>query len=785
MVTAALVLGILLILIVPAVPTFNSQPATTVTRHDVRASLQTAAPNARRTTGFPSLSGTPTWQNITGETVVPPGRDAAASAYDPTDGFTLFFGGWDTYPSTKYFGDTWEYKNGAWTNLTSTLSTSPAPRAFASMAYDQADGYFVLFGGQGASADFGDTWKFASGQWTEISSTSLLGTGAYGSMTYDSADGYVLLFGGYWSHGCVTTYCHETWKFSGGTWSPIPVTQWPPGRQDAVMTYDSEDGYTLLFGGENGSIGSPTDLGDTWKFLGGSWTNLTPSLSTFPHARFWANLADDQADGYVLLYGGCSSSCNVIYYDTWDFKAGNWVNLTSAAGNVGSNRASDGMVYDSANHLVTLMGGDPILGEYPWKYSVPSLTSVSVSPTLSSLTTGALRSFTATPTCSPTCPSTGMTYTWSLNSNDGNISTTSGISTTFTAGNSGGVANLTVSATLNGASMSASALITIIAINSVIVSPRLAPLVSGGTQIFTANPTCSSTCPSWITYTWSLSNNDGNISTTSGISTTFTAGNSGGVLNLTLTATMNGTSRSAYATINVTAISSVTVSPATQSVASGDTQTFTTTPTCNSLVCPSGTTYSWALSNNAMGTLNSTTGSKVVFTAGNTAGTVTLFVNATLNGKTVKSSVTITITTASSSAPFSSGTTLLVLVLAVVVLVAVIVVLLLISKRKKTKAPQSQGPAPVNVPPQQPPATFSPVPSSQASPTGPTPTVSSVPPPSAVTTPPPPIAATVPSPPATTPPFPPTGGTTKACIMCGKDIPGIARFCPHCKQPQQ
>jgi hypothetical protein len=52
-----------------------------------------------------------------------------------------------------------------------------------------------------------------------------------------------------------------------------------------------------------------------------------------------------------------------------------------------------------------------------------------------------------------------------------------------------------------------------------------------------------------------------------------------------------------------------------------------------------------------MGNLNSTTGNTVTFTAGNNDGSVALFVNATLNGKTVQSSPVVIAIKASSLSP--------------------------------------------------------------------------------------------------------------------------------------
>jgi len=66
-------------------------------------------------------------------------------AYDAADGYVLLFGGTESFNSTTSLGDTWEFHAGQWTQL--FPSSSPSPRIFASMAYDAADGYVLLFGG--------------------------------------------------------------------------------------------------------------------------------------------------------------------------------------------------------------------------------------------------------------------------------------------------------------------------------------------------------------------------------------------------------------------------------------------------------------------------------------------------------------------------------------------------------------------------------------------------------------------------------------------------------------
>jgi hypothetical protein len=121
-----------------------------------------------------------------------------------------------------------------------------------------------------------------------------------------------------------------------------------------------------------------------------------------------------------------------------------------------------------------------------------------------------------------------------------------------------------------------------------------------------------------------------------------------GVYNVTVSVvdqTNRSVTKSTTLTVSpgVPTLSSVTITPVAETVyAGGTTSSFTATPDCI-VVCPAGTTYSWTLTDSSMGKLNSTTGNSVTFTPGNAAGTLALFVNASLGGKTAGSSATITI----------------------------------------------------------------------------------------------------------------------------------------------
>ena len=115
------------------------------------------------------------------------------------------------------------------------------------------------------------------------------------------------------------------------------------------MSYDEADGYVLLFGG----VTMNSWLGDTWKYSHGVWTQLHPALS--PSPRQASGMAYDQADGYVVLFGGTGRSGTDLG-DTWTYHGGSWSEVSTSTGPFG--RYHPAMTYDAADGYILLYGGE-------------------------------------------------------------------------------------------------------------------------------------------------------------------------------------------------------------------------------------------------------------------------------------------------------------------------------------------------------------------------------------------------------------------------------------------
>jgi hypothetical protein len=199
-----------------------------------------------------------------------------------------------------------------------------------------------------------------------------------------------------------------------GSWAGAPG-----GWANASMAYDAGDGYDLMDGGYNGQAGPGGDIGlgsNTWNYSKGVWYWLLgtdgyqdkcwvdpPNMintASCPSPRMGAAMTYDAHDGYVLLYGGCSSlgtsqnACNGPLSDTWEWKSGGWTlcTLSSCTGsNEPSARTGAAMAYATLPYgpgglqtysAVFLFGGTGACGlacSDTWTYSGGTWTQLSIS----------------------------------------------------------------------------------------------------------------------------------------------------------------------------------------------------------------------------------------------------------------------------------------------------------------------------------------------------------------------------------------------------------------------
>jgi hypothetical protein len=238
-------------------------------------------------------------------------------------------------------------------------SCAPPGTEGAVMAYDVTDGYVVYYGGLNDSTgeQYGQTWEYSgAGVWTNIDATACAGVSGCpagrldAGATWDSEDGYLLMFGG--ANGSTNVVYGDTWDFLHGVWTELFPTNSPAARFSMALADDPKDGYVVGFSGIDSSFAFTTD---TWVYSAGNWMQLSPKVS--PPERYVAGFVYDPGDGYDLLFGG---RINTGYYtgDTWEFLHGQWTELYPLASPPARGWIEDMMAYDARDGGIVIYGGE-------------------------------------------------------------------------------------------------------------------------------------------------------------------------------------------------------------------------------------------------------------------------------------------------------------------------------------------------------------------------------------------------------------------------------------------
>jgi hypothetical protein len=205
------------------------------------------------------------WSALHPSGSAPSARCFASASSDSSANGVVIFGG--TAASGSDLSDLWLFSNGGWTTLGQTGGSGPSARHGASLGFDIGTESLLLFGGISASGTaFGDSWLFGTQGWAPLNGAGQLSEGpsarAWGSLSYDPLLSGDLFFGG--SNG--NALYGDTWLFAGGSWTNISsVVSHPPApRSESATAFDSTDGYLVLEGGRTSLSGVRND---TWAFV--------------------------------------------------------------------------------------------------------------------------------------------------------------------------------------------------------------------------------------------------------------------------------------------------------------------------------------------------------------------------------------------------------------------------------------------------------------------------------------------------------------------------------------
>lgn len=197
-----------------------------------------------------------------------PGPKDSPMMCDIPGGALLFGGGPHSGPN-PHSDETWRWDQSTWTQL--SPATPPSPRSSGQMGYLPGVGV-VLFGGTDDSATvaFGDTWLFDLGteEWTDLTGSLTTSPAArfLGALAYDGTA--LTLFGGrIWPGSGPSVFrTNQTWTLdmSEPTWCSCGIAL-PSARDSIGMVYDSTRERAVTW---SGNTGSGTTADDTWAFEG-------------------------------------------------------------------------------------------------------------------------------------------------------------------------------------------------------------------------------------------------------------------------------------------------------------------------------------------------------------------------------------------------------------------------------------------------------------------------------------------------------------------------------------
>lgn len=319
----------------------------------------------------------------------PATRYQSSAVYDSNSGIMVLFGGQHTTTSTNY-NDVWWAPNLTqaacippcallWKHPGNKLSNAPSARFGQTAVYDSADTRMVIFGGaQGIATPppcLNDVYvlQYATGiggqtNWIKLSPTGSSPPARYShTAVYDPTTNEMIMFAG---NNCGSTYFNDVWVLQnanglGGTpaWVQLSPTGTPPApRAFTSAVYDPASNRMIVFGGKNTAL-----FNDVWALTnangqGGtpSWIQLSPSGQT-PSARYGHSAVYDAANNLMIVYGGNTGLTEVG--DTWVLANANgvggtpsWTMNVSGSGD-SPQRALHTAVYDPASNRMIIFGG--------------------------------------------------------------------------------------------------------------------------------------------------------------------------------------------------------------------------------------------------------------------------------------------------------------------------------------------------------------------------------------------------------------------------------------------
>lgn len=260
-------------------------------------------------------------------------------------------------------------------NWTFLLEDGPPQRSKSELVYDGTDKVFLVFGGRDSEV-MNDTriYNPATNSWTTRSPLKPPKARDNYGLTYDENSSLFVLFSGGDNMG---SRLNDTWTYNltSDKWVKQSPASGPPGRLLHKLVYDKKEKCSIMFGG---SEAGPR-RNDTWVYYANNntWMNMSPSKAPQELQRY--GMVYDSANSVMVLFGGDNGSKN--NNDTWvyNMSANSWTKKDPALSP--PVREDYGLAYDENNKRTILFGGEGYaLRNDTWTYDYTNNTWTNMSP---------------------------------------------------------------------------------------------------------------------------------------------------------------------------------------------------------------------------------------------------------------------------------------------------------------------------------------------------------------------------------------------------------------------
>ncbi len=187
------------------------------------------------------------------------------------------------------------------------------------------------------------------------------------ALAHDTQDGRTVLFGGEGAGGSLLA---DTWAWDGSRWTQVEDIG-PAAWAGHTLTTDIGRDRIVLFGGR-----TDVPLADTWEWDGRAWTQVQ---DVGPPPRTSHAMAYDSGRSRVVLFGGAVGD-GTAWGDTWEWDGDAW---TQVADTGPSPRAGHAMSFVGGGAHTVLFGGSTTADTWAWDGAIwTQLNDVGPTPSI-------------------------------------------------------------------------------------------------------------------------------------------------------------------------------------------------------------------------------------------------------------------------------------------------------------------------------------------------------------------------------------------------------------------